>query len=124
MGPAERRDAIMKILCRRRFETMAKLAEEFGVSVRTIRRDIEILSLTEPIYTQSGRYEGGVYIMDGYTVDRMYMRDEESAVLHKMLFILETYKVLELTDREISLLRKIVRTYTKPISKKGENNEN
>lgn len=66
MGTAERRHAILRVLCRRRHETLANLAAEFGVSERTIRRDIEILSLTEPLYTQPGRYGGGVYVTDGY----------------------------------------------------------
>ena len=119
MGPAERRSSIMKILCRRRFETMPKLAEEFGVSVRTIRRDIEVLSLTEPIYTQSGRYEGGVYVMDGYTIDRMYMTDEESIILHKVLSFADNQKNFGLSNYEMDMFREIVRTYTKPTYKKG-----
>ena len=54
MGTAERRAEIMRILCRRRHETISNLAEEFGVSTRTIQRDVEVLSITEPIYTQYG----------------------------------------------------------------------
>ena len=119
MGTAERRNAIMKILCRRRFETMPKLAEVFGVSVRTIRRDIEVLSLTDPIYTQSGRYEGGVYVMDGYTIDRMYMTDEESIILHKVLSFADNQKNFGLSNYEMDMFREIVRTYTKPTYKKG-----
>jgi len=42
------------------------LAFEFGVSERTIRRDIDALSLVAPIYTQAGRYGGGVYILSDY----------------------------------------------------------
>lgn len=73
MGTAERRREIIKILCKRRHETIKNLASEFGVSVRTIQRDIESLSITEPIYTQSGKYTGGVYVVDVYFVERMYM---------------------------------------------------
>ena len=40
MGTAERRLEILKYLCRYRRATMPKLAEKFGVSVRTIQRDI------------------------------------------------------------------------------------
>ena len=64
----------------RRHDTIKNLAFEFEVSERTIRRDIEILSYTEPIYTQRGRYEGGVHIVDGYYFDRMYMSKEELGV--------------------------------------------
>ena len=35
---------------------MANLATEFGVSVRTIKNDIDILSLSYPIETIRGRY--------------------------------------------------------------------
>ena len=58
MGTSERRYEIMKTLCRCRHEKMHNLAREFGVSTRTIQRDIEVLSRTEPIYTQSGKYGG------------------------------------------------------------------
>lgn len=43
MGTAERRYEMMKILCRRRYETIRNLASEFGVSMRTVQRDIEAL---------------------------------------------------------------------------------
>ena len=72
MGTAERRTEIMRVLCRRRHETISNLADEFGVSTRTILRDIEVLSVMEPIYTQCGRY-GGVYVTDDYSMSRMYM---------------------------------------------------
>ena len=45
MGVNERRQEIMEILCHRRQDTMANLAFEFGVSIRTIRNDIDCLSL-------------------------------------------------------------------------------
>ena len=80
----ERRNELLKILCRRRHETIRNLASEFGVSERTIRRDIEALSLSVPIYTKIGRYSGGVYLVDKYSMDRIYMRESELAVLKKI----------------------------------------
>ena len=80
MGTAERRKEIMKILCRRKHETVKNLAFEFGVSERTIRRDIEILSLTEPIYTQTGRYSGGVYVVEDYLMYQIHMTEKESEI--------------------------------------------
>ena len=76
-GTAERRKEIMKLLCKRRHETIPNLAIELGVSARTIRRDIEELSLSEPIYTQAGRYGGGVYVLDDYYINRMYFSEEQ-----------------------------------------------
>ena len=51
MTASERRNAILEVLCFRRFDTVANLAFEFGVTDRTIRNDILTLSLEYPIYT-------------------------------------------------------------------------
>lgn len=115
MGIAERRKEIMRILCRRRFETISNLAEEFGVSRRTIRRDIDILSITEPIYTQSGRYQGGVYVMAGYYIDQMYMSDKELDVLHKLDNCISLKEKCILTNEEQTIFKKLIADYTKPI---------
>ena len=44
MDTVERRGELVKTLCRRRYERVENLAADFGVSERTIRRDIEALS--------------------------------------------------------------------------------
>lgn len=54
MGAAERRQLILDLLCQRRKETIPNLAAELGVSERTIRRDIEMLTLRYPIETACG----------------------------------------------------------------------
>ena len=118
MGAAERRTEIMRILCRRRHETIACLAGEFGVSERTILRDIEVLSITEPIYTQCGRYGGGVYVSEDYSLDRVYMSKEEISVLNKVLSFAEKKEKCNLSKNENTLLRKIILQYTKPENKK------
>ena len=51
----ERQDAIVQILCMRRQDTIGNLAQEFHVSVRTIKYDIEELTLAYPIETVRGR---------------------------------------------------------------------
>ena len=113
MGTAERRYEIMKILCRRRYETIRNIASEFGVSMRTIQRDIETLSRTEPIYTQFGKYGGGVYVVEGYSMERMYMKEQEIDVLRKLYIAADEQSSL-LTDDEKSLLRSLISQYSKP----------
>ena len=113
MGTAERRYEIMKILCRRRYETIRNLASEFGVSMRTVQRDIESLSRTEPIYTQFGKYGGGVYVVESYSMDRMYMKEQELDVLRKLYITADEQGSL-LTDDEKSLLRSLISQYSKP----------
>lgn len=119
MGTAERRSGILKLLCSRRYETIENLAFEFGVSERTIRRDIEALSISEPIYTQTGRYYGGVYVMEDYHMERMYMNDRELNVLKK-LFIAADRDDSILTHDEKNTLASIISLYSKPIFKKGK----
>ncbi len=113
MGTSERRQEIMRVLCRRRHETIKNLSFEFGVSERTIQRDIEILSLSEPIYTQSGRYGGGVYVDSGYKPDRMYMKENELAVLNKLLKMSKVKSVSDLSESETAILQNIISQYTK-----------
>ncbi len=61
----ERRQMILEVLCERRFERIDNLAFEFKVNRRTIRRDIEILSITFPFYTTKGT-GGGICVVDGF----------------------------------------------------------
>lgn len=113
METAERRMAILRVLCKRRKDTVENLACEFGVSRRTVRRDIVSLSLTEPIYTKSGRYDGGVYVVDGYDMSRTYMSEQETAVMNKIKQILiEDPTLLSAEDRE--RFSNIILQYTKP----------
>ncbi len=114
MGTAERRRKIIRILCRRRHETITNLASEFGVSERTILRDIEALSVTEPIYTQCGRYGGGVYIVEDYRMERMYMSDKELLVLHKLTRLAQENEINKISNEDISILNSIIKQYSKP----------
>lgn len=123
MGTAERRAEILRTLCRRRHETISNLAEEFGVSTRTILRDIEVLSITEPIYTQCGRYGGGVFVMDDYVMSKMYMTEAELAVLRKLFAFVENTTTYILNKEECHLLNKIILQYTKPSLVKEKNYE-
>ena len=113
MRHSERRREIMRILCRRQHETISTLASELGVSTRTIQRDIEELSLSEPIYTQAGKYAGGVYVVEGYSFDKMYMEDQELAVLKK-LYIAAASDTDLLNANELNILQKLISQYSKP----------
>ncbi|MBU3100695.1 MULTISPECIES: HTH domain-containing protein [Clostridium] len=84
MGPNERRTEIMETLCLRKQETMSNLAFEFGVSIRTIRNDIDLLSLSYPLETIRGRYGGGVRVIDGFYMNRKYLKPEQQAFLERL----------------------------------------
>ena len=112
LGIAERRLKLMRFLCQCRHETLPKLAAKFGVSVRTIQRDIDEISDIFPIYVKTGRYNGGVYVIDGFYLDRMYMNDSEIALLKKINA--ERVK-LSLSFEETETLNKIIMSYQKPV---------
>ena len=66
MTSSERRQKLLEVLCLRRYDTCANLANEFHVCLRTIRYDIEVLMCSYPIETVRGRFGGGVRVMEGY----------------------------------------------------------
>lgn len=84
----ERQDAIVQILCMRRQDTIENLAQEFHVSVRTIKYDIEELTLAYPIETVRGRYGGGVRMKEGYSTGKKYLNSEQCQLLQKILLTL------------------------------------
>ncbi|OPJ55916.1 helix-turn-helix transcriptional regulator [Alkalithermobacter paradoxus] len=88
MGPNERRIEIIERLCHRRQDTMANLANEFGVSIRTIKNDIDILSLSYPIETIRGRHGGGIKITDGYKLNQKYLKPEQVELLKRLSILL------------------------------------
>ena len=72
----DRRQAITEVLSDRRFETIENLMAEFGVSRSTIKRDLEILGCSVPIYTVQGN-GGGVRVADGWYAGRRYLRGDQ-----------------------------------------------
>lgn len=114
MGADERRRSVLKHLCRCRYATIAELAATFDVSECTIRRDVETLSLSEPIYTQPGRHGGGVYVVEGYYMDYIYFSPDELTVLNKVLAHLTEHTNEELSSEEIASFRKMIIEHTKP----------
>ena len=108
---AERRLRLIEILCRRKHETIESLAYELKVSKRTIRYDIEILSLSFPIYTTTGPY-GGVFIAGNYQLGMKYLTDTQCELLERL------FEMAEGAEKEI--LHSILKTFRKP-DIKGKN---
>ena len=111
MGTAERRLEILKYLCKARKATMPQLAEMFGVSIRTIQRDIYEIEATfhVPFEVKCGKYDGGVYVIGDYSFDRAYMHEDELRLLAKVQKLVEA----QLSDKENALLSQIIKSYTK-----------
>jgi len=80
----ERREAIREYLFSKRFANIENLANEFGVSKRTIRYDVEALTCLYPVETVRGRYGGGVKLADWYHPSRSKLAPEQMALLKKL----------------------------------------
>ncbi len=102
MTATERRQAILEVLCVRRHETRENLAQEFGVSKRTIEYDVLELSLAYPVYTTQGN-GGGIHVVEGFRLDRPRMNDKQTALLKKLL--------LTLSGEDKYTMQEIIRIY-------------
>ena len=72
-----RRLGIVYLLMKKKTVTAAELAERYEVSVRTIYRDIEALSMIGvPVYAQKGR-NGGIGLTEQFVLDRLLVTEEE-----------------------------------------------
>lgn len=88
MSAAERRKAVLEALCTRRHDTYENLAREFGVSTRTVQRDVEELMCSYPLKTVRGRY-GGVEVEEGFYLTRKTLTPKETELLRRLRTQLE-----------------------------------
>lgn len=88
---------ITTILLNRKTVTASELAERFEVSVRTIYRDIEALSASGvPVYALQGK-NGGISLIEDYTVSRAALTDSER---DSILAALQTLKSIKFPQAE------------------------
>ena len=114
MGASERRMQMIKVLYSRRYETMGNLAFEFGVSLRTVQRDIDEITTIIPIYIKTGRYGGGVYVMEQFNLGKLNLQDVEIEILNKVYIYFESNDQRYLNDEEKTLLKNMITKYSIP----------
>jgi predicted DNA-binding transcriptional regulator YafY len=103
----ERLLAIILLLQSRGKMIASELAEIFEVSVRTIYRDIDSLSLAGvPVASCPGR-EGGFYLMEGYKMEPMLLSTEEAVSLFLGGSVIQQYPRLDSTQAITKALAKI-----------------
>ncbi|MCL2697295.1 MAG: YafY family transcriptional regulator [Oscillospiraceae bacterium] len=97
---------ITTILLNKKTVTAAELAERFGVSTRTIYRDIDVLSASGvPVYSSQGA-NGGISILEDYTVNRAVLSGSERAALDSVLLGLQTLEATRYPEID-SILEKL-----------------
>lgn len=102
MTATDRRMEIISILVVSGHATTQELAQELGVSRRTIMHDVSVLSYGFPIYTKQG-VGGGVFIMESYKPYNNTLTVTEQERLKKM------YHAAEGEDKKI--LERVLRKY-------------
>lgn len=106
MEARERRRWIVEYLSTHRSTDMSHLAQELNVSVRTVQRDIDVLSLHYPIITARGRYTGGVSLVDGFQLQRNYLTIEEQDLLERIM--------PHLAENDQMVMKKILGSFVPP----------
>lgn len=94
---------IIYILLDKKSVTARELAEHFGVSRRTICRDIDALSMAGiPIYTERGK-GGGIRLLPGFVLNKSILSEGEQNEILSALHGLSNIK----TDNTNQILRKM-----------------
>lgn len=94
--------SILQILINKKNVTAKELASRFDVSVRTIYRDIDVLSANGvPVYCSQGK-GGGISILDNYMIDKAILTDEEQK---QVLLSLQSVNVTGQINVEDSLIK-------------------
>ena len=91
---------IVYLLLEKNCITSKELSEHFGVSVRTIYRDIDILSTANiPIYTNKGK-GGGISLLENFVLDKSILSEEEQ---NQILFALQSLEKLNVNNEKKAL---------------------
>jgi predicted DNA-binding transcriptional regulator YafY len=94
---------IVYILLNKKTTTAKELAERFEVSVRTIYRDIDMLSSAGiPVYASQGK-GGGISLLEDYVLNKSVLSEDEQ---NEILFALQSLTVTQNpeTDKVLSKL--------------------
>ena len=93
---------IVYILLDKKIITAKELSERFEVSVRTIYRDIDTLSIAGiPIYTNKGK-GGGISLMDDFVLNKSVLSEKEQ---NEILMSLQSLNAMKFLDVEPVLKR-------------------
>ena len=107
----DRREQIIKILMSSGKCTMQQLADSLQVSVRTIKRDIDVLGYKYPLCTENHR-NGGVYISDYGVIAPPKLSEREIELIRKVVSQSEQTGYCRLEQSEIEELKKLVAVHS------------
>lgn len=107
----ERLEQLKLMLAEREYTTATHLAEDLGVSLRTLHRDLATLrDLGVPVGGLAGR-GGGVYLERGWSLGRVHLNEREAMGLLLSLAVAERTGSPLLIDDVRSIERKLVQAF-------------
>ena len=83
-----RRQKVLEYLYEKKNVTLNELANKFEVSKMTIRRDIDSLSQSTPIYTTEGN-GGGIHLSKDFELRYNHLSMKQAALLRKLAVTLQ-----------------------------------
>ena len=106
---ANRLFEIIYILLNKKSITAKELAEQFGVSTRTVYRDIDVLSLAGiPVYTETGK-SGGISLLPDFVLNKSLLSEQEQ---NEILTALQGLSHIKATETE-QILQKVSSLFKK-----------
>lgn len=108
----QRKEEVRRLLVTNEQCTLQYLADSLKVSKRTVKRYLDEIEEDTKLIFHMGRY-GGVSLADRSQVKRLYLKDYEIAVLHRIIFETEEVGQCRLTLADLKVLRDMVSYYSK-----------
>ena len=108
----QRKEEVRRLLVTNEQCTLQYLADSLKVSKRTVKRYLDEIEEDTKLIFHTGRY-GGVSLADRSQVKRLYLKDYEIAVLHRIIFETEEVGQCRLTLADLKVLRDMVSYYSK-----------
>lgn len=107
MEIGERKQKLFELLTTHNRCTFAYLANELGVSKRTVKRYLDELELTVPLKFTVGRYNGGVEL-DTRLKRSTAFNKPEFLVIEKVISETEQTGICQLNDTELKILKRMI----------------
>jgi transcriptional antiterminator len=108
----QRKEELRRLLVTNERCTLQYLADSLQVSKRTIKRYLDEIERDTMLIFHPGRY-GGVSLADRSQVKRLYLKEYELEVLHRIISDTETTGQCHLKFADLKILKDMVSFYSK-----------